>query len=142
MYNRIPRGKSDEVNRGAGISLLLLATTSICLLGVQPAASSVTGSISGTVKDASGAVVPGAAVTALNTGTGISQSVETDAVGFYVFPVLPVGAYEITIRHSGFKEYRQTELTLDATVALRVDATLEVGAAAQEVTVQSSTVHV
>jgi hypothetical protein len=80
-------------------------------------------------------------VTALNTGTGISHSVETDTVGFYVFPVLPVGTYEITIRHAGFKDYRQTGLTLDATVELRVDAKLEVGAATQEITVQSSTVH-
>jgi len=93
------------------------------------------------VKDSSGAVVPDATVTALNTGTGISQSVQTDAVGLYVFPALPVGVYDITIRHAGFKEYRETGLAVDATVALRVDATLQVGAVAQEVTVQGATVH-
>jgi hypothetical protein len=69
------------------------------------------------VKDASGAVVPSAVVTALNTGTGISQSVEIDAVGYFVFPVLPVGTYEITIRHAGFKDYRQTGLTLRTPIA-------------------------
>src|SRR5437868_3962321 len=113
-----------------------------CLVGVPSAWSSVTGSISGTVKDPSGAVIAGATVTALNTGTRISQSVATDAVGFYAFPVLPVGVYDVTIRHAGFKEYRETGLALDATVALRVDATFQVGTAAQEITVQSSTVHV
>src|SRR5205823_13292536 len=97
--------------------------------------------ISGTVKDSSGAIIPGATVTALNTGTGISQSVQTDSVGFYVFPALPVGTYDITVRHAGFKEYRQTGLALDATVALRVEATMTVGAVAQEVTVQSAAVR-
>jgi hypothetical protein len=125
-----------------GSLCLLLAATLIAGVGVSPVWGSVTGSISGTVKDSSGAVVPGAAVTALNTGTGISQSVQTDAVGFYVFPALPVGSYDLTIRHAGFKEYRQTALALDATVTLSVDATMAVGAVAQEVTVQSASVHV
>ncbi len=150
MRSQREEGKVNNQNPfakvcGAGplsclLSLLMAAW--ICSVGTPAAWSSVTGSISGTVKDSSGAVVPGAAVTALNTGTGISQSVETDAVGFYVFPALPVGVYDVTIRHPGFKEYRQKGLALDATVALRVDATLQVGAVAQEVTVQSSTVLV
>src|SRR5438309_6586768 len=106
----ISPGKIRGAYRLAGISGLLFTVTLTCILGVQPAWSSVTGSISGTVRDPSGAVIPSATVTALNTGTGISQSVETDAVGFYAFPVLPVGVYEITIKHAGFKEYRQTDL--------------------------------
>ncbi len=142
MNMQAPLGRFHLARLVSGLLCLLLAATLILSVAVPPAWSSVTGSISGTVKDASGAVVPGATVTALNTGTGISESVETDAAGFYLFPALPVGVYEITVRHAGFKEYRQTRLALDATVALRVDATLEVGAATQEVTVQSSTVHV
>jgi hypothetical protein len=142
MDTHSPLGKFDRARLVSGSLCLLLAATLILAVAVAPAWSSVTGSISGTVKDSSGAVIPNAAVTALNTGTGISQSVEADAVGFYVFPALPVGVYDITIRHAGFKEYRQTGLALDATVALRINATLEVGAVAQEVTVQSATVHV
>ncbi len=142
MNKQIPLAKVRQGCLLSGLLNLLLMAALICLVGVPSAWSSVTGSISGTVKDPSGAVIPGATVTALNTGTGISQTVETDALGFYVFPVLPVGVYDITIRHAGFKELRQTGLALDATTALRVDATLEVGAVAQEVTVQSSTVHV
>ncbi len=142
MNTHVPLGKFHRARLLSGLLCVLLAAALIVSVAVSPAWSSVTGSISGTVKDSSGAVVPEAAVTALNTGTGISQSVETDAVGFYVFPALPVGVYDVTIRHAGFKEYRETGLALDATVALRVDATLQVGAAAQEVTVQSATVHV
>src|SRR3989442_11349384 len=142
MNTHVPLGKFPRSRLVSGLLCVLLAAALIVSVAVSPAWSSVTGSISGTVKDSSGAVVPEAAVTALNTGTGISQSVETDAVGFYVFPALSVGVYDITIRHAGFKEYRQTGLALDATVALRINATLEIGARAQEVTVQSATVHV
>src|SRR5439155_15995291 len=123
-----PLRKLDLARPASGSLCLLLAATLITSVAVSPAWSSVTGSISGTVKDSSGAVVPDATVTALNTGAGISQSVETDGVGFYVFPALPVGVYDVTIRHAGFKEYRETGLALDATVALPVDATLQVGA--------------
>src|SRR5437660_2265023 len=142
MNTHVPLGKFHRARLVSGLLCVLLAATLMTSVAVSPAWSSVTGSISGAGKGSSGAGVPEAAVTALNTGTGISQSVETDAVGFYVFPALPVGVYDIIIRHGGFKEYRQTGLALDATVALRVDATLEVGAVAQEVTVQSSAVHV
>src|SRR3989442_10673493 len=142
MNTHVPLGKFPRSRLVSGLLCVLLAAALIVAVAVAPAWSSVTGSISGTVKDSSGAVIPNAAVTALNTGTGISQSVEADAVGFYVFPALSVGVYDITIRHAGFKEYRQTGLALDATVALRINATLEIGARAQEVTVQSATVHV
>ena len=103
---------------------------------------SVTGSISGTVRDPSGAVVPGVSVTALNTETAIKQTVSTDAQGFYAFPSLPVGHYEIDIQKSGFRDYRQTGLVIDVNTALRVDATLEVGAATQQITVSSSAFQV
>src|SRR6266700_5472629 len=142
MSTRVPLRKFDSGHVVSGWLGVILAASLITTAAVSPAWGSVTGSISGTVKDSSGAIIPGATVTALNTGTGISQSVPTDTVGFYVFPALPVGVYDITIRHAGFKEYRQTGLALDATVAVRVDATMAVGAVAQEVTVQSASVHV
>src|SRR6266567_1103453 len=142
MYHQIPFAKVRKVCSLSGALNISLMVILFSFAGVPPAWSSVTGSISGTVKDPSGAIIPGATVTAVNTGTGISQRVGTDTGGFYAFPALPVGIYDIIIRHGGFKEYRQTGLALDATVALRVDATLEVGALAQEVTVRSFTVHV
>lgn len=114
MDGKISPGKGHGPHQVSGMLGFLLTAALTCLLTAQLAWSSVTGSISGTVKDTSGGVVASASVTALNTGTGVGQSVQTDAVGFYVFPVLPVGVYEITIRHTGFKDYRQTALTLDA----------------------------
>lgn len=112
------------------------------VMGAQVVWSSVGGSISGVIKDPNGGVVPGVIVVALNTETGVRHTASTDAVGFYAFPILPIGRYEIDVRHSGFKEYRQTGLVINANSALRVDVTLEVGAATQEVTVSSTAVHV
>jgi len=106
------------------------------------ARGSVTGSISGTVSDASGAVVPGADVAALNTETGIKQATRTNAQGFYAFPVLPVGHYDVTVQSRGFKEYRQTDLMINVNSALRVDVTLQVGTVTQEVSVSGTSVHV
>ena len=103
---------------------------------------SATGSISGIVHDASGAVVPGAEVIALNTGTGVKRTVTTDAQGFYSFQSLPVGTYEIDVSKNGFTRYRQTGLVLDVTSALTVDARLEVGEIKAEVNVSSAALHV
>lgn len=89
---------------------------------------SITGSISGSVTDPSGALIAGASVTAHNTETGIDVSTETNSQGFYSFPALPAGKYEVAIKSPGFEEYRQTGLVLDVNTALRVDASLKVGA--------------
>jgi hypothetical protein len=66
------------------------------------------GSISGTVKDPSGAVVPKATVTATNTDTGVRQVVATNDAGAYSFPGLPVGHYDVDITVTGFRPYRRT----------------------------------
>ncbi|HEV2425187.1 MAG TPA: carboxypeptidase regulatory-like domain-containing protein [Terriglobia bacterium] len=120
----------------------LISELLLVLLAASAAFASVTGSISGTVKDSSGAVIPGVAVKALNTQTGVSQTLTTDAEGFYAFPSLSVGRYQIEVRRTGFKDYRQMGLAVDVNTALRVDVTLQVGSATQEVTVSSATVHV
>ena len=80
--------------------------------------ASVTASISGTVKDASGASIPGATVTATDTGTGISQTPTTNGQGFYSFQSLPLGSYVVTVEQKGFKEYQQTDLVLTSIAAL------------------------
>ena len=112
------------------------------LLCISVARGSVTGAISGTVTDPTGAVVPGVKVTALSAETGIKYTTETNLQGFYSLPALPVGHYEILIEGHGFREYRQTNLVLDVNTALRVDASLQVGALTQEVNISAAAVHV
>jgi hypothetical protein len=112
------------------------------LLGAFTTWASITGSISGVVKDPSGAVIPGVRVTAINTQTGIRTVVLTDSAGFYNFPALPIGAYDIEVQQSGFRNFRETGLVVNANSALRVDVNLQVGAQTQLITVSSAALHV
>ena len=112
------------------------------LIAVQRAWGSVTGSISGVVRDTSGAVIPGAVVVALNVQTGVRWKLATDTQGFYSFQALPIGTYEVAVSKEGFQGYRQTGLVLTVNAALTVDATVQVGPVVQRVTVTSTAVHV
>ncbi|MGO9272288.1 MAG: carboxypeptidase regulatory-like domain-containing protein [Terriglobia bacterium] len=110
------------------LTVMLLLPTAAVWAGVG-------GRISGTVWDPSGAVIPGVTIAARNTETGLEESTTTNEEGFYAFPALPVGHYEIVMRHPGFKPYRQGALTIDANTALRVDARLELGPQTQTVNI-------
>jgi Carboxypeptidase regulatory-like domain/TonB dependent receptor len=120
----------------------LLMITVAFLVGHQLLWGSVTGSISGVVRDKSGAVIPGAQVVALNVQTGVQWKLTTDTHGFYSFQALPIGTYEVDISKAGFQGYRQTGLVLTVNAALTVDATVQVGPVVQRVTVTSTAVHV
>jgi len=102
----------------------------------------VTGNISGTVRDAQGAVVPAVTVTARNTQTGVVQTTQTDSVGFYNFPALVVGTYDVTFQKAGFKEYQEKGLNIDVDTSLTADAALVVGAEREEITVTATAAQV
>ena len=102
----------------------------------------VGGSISGTVTDPSGGVISRATVIAINTGTGIRQSIATDNKGFYSFASLPVGRYDLEVASTGFRPYRRTGIVIDANSALTVDAVLQLGARSEAVTVVENQLHV
>src|SRR6266481_6548500 len=112
------------------------------LFGATLAWAAITGSISGVVTDSSGAVVISATVTATETQTGIRSEITTDSKGFYNFPALPIGTYDVEIKADGFKLFQQKSLVVDANSALRVDAKLQVGQTTEKVTVFSDAVHV
>src|SRR5262249_25275798 len=101
-----------------------------------------TGSISGTVRDATGSVIPDIAVVATNTGTNVKQTAATNADGYYVFATLPVGHYDLETFRPGFKPYKRTGLVIDISTKLDVDITLEVGEQSEEVTVSDTAVSV
>jgi hypothetical protein len=100
------------------------------------------GSISGTVTDSSGAVVIKAIVTATNTDTGTHQTTATDDKGFYSFPNLPIGHYELGVASTAFRPYRHTGIVIDANSALTIDAVLAVGGTSDAVTVVENQVQV
>ena len=96
------------------------------------------GSISGTVQDPTGGAVPDTAVIARNVDTQVGQTVNTNAEGFYAFPVLPVGHYELETFRPGFKPYKRTGLTVDVNTKLQVDIELQVGEQSEQVTVSDN----
>src|SRR5258708_12073455 len=74
----------------------------------------VNGTIEGTIKDASGGLLPGVTVTVHNTDTGAERVVVTDANGLYRAPLLPLGTYQVTAELSGFKKQQQTGIPITA----------------------------
>jgi len=119
--------------------LLALALISCCAMAAR---ADTVGSISGTVTDQSGAVIPDTVVTALNLDTTVQQTTKTNANGFYNFTALPVGRYEIEILRDGFKPYKRTGLVIDVNSELRADVSLSMGAQSEEVVVSDTAVHV
>lgn len=114
------------------ISLRLLCLPAV-LLGT--AFAGMGGSISGTVKDPSGAAIAGASVAAVSSNTGVKQSTTSDARGAYAFPVLPVGSYVLEVDCPGFRFFRRTGIVLDANSALAFDLVLQVGERNDAITV-------
>ena len=106
------------------------------------AAAQVGGSLSGTVKDSTGGVIPGATVSLMNTAIGTALSGVTDAQGHYSFPNLPVGRYDLTVTLEGFKPQKRTGLAVDADSRVQIDATLEVGDQTETVTVVENAIRV
>jgi hypothetical protein len=93
------------------------------------------GSFSGTLVDPSGAVVPGAKVTVVNTALKSEYKAISNGRGFYSFPTLPVGHYDLAIEATGFKTQKKTNLTIDTDAALRLDMMLAVGQQSETVSV-------
>jgi hypothetical protein len=96
----------------------------------------VTSSISGTVTDPSGAVVPGATVTVKNTDSGIEFKTVTTNQGGYSVPSLSVGKYIVTVTASGFKSATVRDVEINAGTPATVDMVLEIGQATETVVVQ------
>jgi hypothetical protein len=96
-------------------------------------------SLSGTVKDRDGGVIPGATVTIKNNATGVTQSLVTNGEGAYAAPTLNPGTYTVTIEITGFKKAEYPEVRLLAGQPATINTTLEVGGVSEVVTVTSAT---
>ncbi|MBS1794620.1 MAG: TonB-dependent receptor [Acidobacteria bacterium] len=96
------------------------------------------GEITGLVTDPSGSVIPGANVTVTNKATGAARKAATNSEGFYAFPSLPPGLYELTVERNGFKISHVDNIRLEVQQAARLDVTMEVGQVGETVTVESN----
>ncbi len=134
--------RTSKINPGLVNSAFAAILAFFLLFHTASAWAAVAGSISGTVRDSSGSVVPDADVTARELDTGVTHETHTNARGSYTFPVLPVGRYELDIESAGFEAYQRKNILLDTDAALALDATLQIGRLTQTVSVSDNTLHV
>ena len=114
--------------------LLALAFT----FSVFAQSQALNGQIEGTVADANGAVVPNAVVTAKNTDNGTERKVSANESGFYRIPLLPLGAYQVTVEVAGFKKFLQNGITLSVGQTATINVSLQTGGATETVTIEAN----
>src|SRR5437870_8258511 len=114
------------------IGLLLSALTCTAVW------AQTTAQVTGTVKDQSGAVLPGVEVTAIQTGTEFKRTATTDETGSYILPNLPIGPYRLEATLPGFRTYLQTGIVLEVAANPQINPVLAVGQVSDEVKVEAN----
>src|SRR5579864_1566085 len=116
--------------------LAMAGMIGLAALGNFPLFAQVsTAAVTGTVKDPSGAVLPGVAITVKHVETGLTRTTQSDSSGNFTVPSLPVGAYVVTGEKMGFRKEVRTGINLAVAQEAVVDLTLQVGSIDQQVTV-------
>jgi hypothetical protein len=115
--------------------LLVSVMLGLMLLNVPAVGQGTRGSLTGLVKDPTGAAILDAAVTAKNNATAEEFRGETDSQGAFVFPSLPVGLYTVAVEAKGFKRAELPEVLIEVSTSARVTIDLEIGNVTEEVTV-------
>ncbi len=105
----------------------LVASALLCALAASALAQTQTATVRGTVTDASGAVIPGAALTLTNVDQNRPWSAESNAAGAYVFQQIPPGNYSLAVEADGFKRYERQQFILQVAQVAEIDIPLEVG---------------
>src|SRR5437660_4093658 len=122
-------------------SRLVLPSVLLSILLIQAAVfAQDTASITGTVKDPSGASIAKAQVTVSSPDRGINRTTTTNSDGEYSVPALPPGSYNVTINAPGFRKYEATGVILRVAQKARNDVAMQVGTASTEVTVEGTNI--
>src|SRR5438874_11908676 len=127
----------------SGLSLLVPILAAIFVLaGMSFGQTQIAGTISGTINDASGGVVPGASMTVTNKATGQVAKGITNNVGRYVFTNLPSGTYDVAAEKQGFQRCVNTGVVLDPAASVQLTCGLKVGAVSESIEVQAQALSV
>ncbi len=125
--------------QGSTVYWAALFCSAAFLLFIPRAMSQIagTGSIQGTVADATGAVIANANVTATNEATHVAHATQTSNAGVYVFPGLPIGTYDLSVSASGFQTYVQTKIVLEVGSSISINPNLKIGNADVKIEVEA-----
>src|SRR6185369_13319091 len=121
----------DEMNRII-LAIFVLVATCGDIWG------QATAQISGSVKDQSGAALPGVEITVTQTDTGVTRSAVTNETGSYILQNLPIGSYRLEASLPGFRSYVQTGIVLQVNGSPVINATLSVGQVTEEIEVTAN----
>lgn len=116
------------------LRIFLILAALACSIHAQQTA----GTLTGAVTDATGAVIPGAVIKAVNLATNAARETVSDASGNYTIPFLPAGEYTVTLTAKGFQSQKIASLTLQVQQSLRQDFSLKVGEVSESISVDAS----
>src|ERR1022692_3037367 len=133
-----PQPAAGIVSKITGLLVVALAL----LICPSLTRAATTGSIFGTLKDPSGAVIPGASIIVTNTAQGIQTKTMTDDKGVFNFPSLTVGRYNLEAEAPGFKTVKRNDLVIDLDSAVQADLSMEMIEKIEEVTVIENGVQI
>ena len=140
LTSRLGIGYGEIGTRVTGpVKSIILVVLLTCLFASTALGQATRGSLSGSVSDPSGAIVPGATVTLKNNSTGTERQVTTDDQGTFVFSSVEPGEYLVTVEAAGFKRAVATNVDVAVSKQSQVTITLELGSVNETVTVTSAT---
>src|SRR2546426_4592505 len=142
MFGACFRGRGSSANETSILTIRLWAVFVVALLAVCASSrtqAQTAGTITGTVTDPTGAVVPSAKVTITNTGTGtVARTLQTNGSGAYVAEALPVGTYQVAIEASGFQRAVRDGVALNVADRLGINFVLRLGTVGNSIVVTAA----
>lgn len=141
------KGNEDKMknNKFSMARLLSLGIFVFCVMALAPQgalAQQATAQVTGKVHDASGAIVVGAHLKLTNSQTGVSKTTTSNKDGDYLFTLVPIGTYDLSVTQKGFQTYQQKGITLDINQNAKIDVPLQVGSTTETVEVNANATQV
>src|SRR5882762_1235964 len=128
----------EEMDMKDVVKSLVLVLVTCALVASAAWGQGATAQISGTVKDGTGAVLPGAEITATQTETAIARMTISNETGYYTLPNLPLGPYKLEVSLPGFRAFVQTGIVLQVGSNVTLNFVLQVGQVSEQVEVQAN----